>query len=57
MKEVKVGEGFTITGLAALAADLPDDRWYELRIRLRKTETGAEVLADPDITPLTPQPS
>lgn len=40
-----------ITGLAKLAADLPDEGWYEMRVRLRKGPNNtAEICIDPENT-------
>lgn len=38
-----------VTGLFELAQDMPDDAVYELRIRFRKTEDGAEIFPQRDI--------
>ena len=38
-----------ITGLAELAAQVPTNDWYELRIVFRRVPSGAEVRACKDI--------
>lgn len=47
--------GLIIKGLAELASDLPDGRWYELRVRLRRSAAGAEIIVLPDVLPIENQ--
>jgi hypothetical protein len=43
----KTNNAINIGGVAATAQKLPDDKWYELRLHIRKIPGGAEVKVFP----------